>query len=147
MRDKLVRFLATGVYTGYLPVSGTFGTMVGWAVYMALRHNTLLFASWIAVGIAGGAYVCTLAEQLFREKDSHKIVLDEVVGYWVTMFLLPFDPGYAIAGFFLFRLFDVWKPWIINSVQSWPGGWGIMMDDILAGLLSNIVLQVFRILH
>jgi len=146
VKRRLVEILATAGYVGYIPVaSGTFGTAVGWLCYLFLQKSVLLFASWIAVGAVGGAAICTLAEEIFQEKDSHKIVLDEVVGYWVTMFLLPSTAGYALAGFLLFRLFDVLKPLGIRRVQAWPGGWGVMVDDLLAGLLANLILQAFRL--
>ena len=145
MKPWLVKFIATAGYAGYFPfASGTLGSAVGWLLYLVLGQHTVLLASWIVVGCVVGVFVSTRAEKIFKEKDSHKIVIDEVVGFWIAVFLLPLTWGWALAGFLLFRIFDVWKPLGIRSLQAWPGGWGVMVDDVLAGLLANVLLQIVR---
>ena len=87
------------------------------------------------------------AEVLFGEKDSHRIVIDEVTGFFWTVALLPLPHGgwpllrVLLAAFLLFRLFDVWKPYPIRGLQVLPGGYGVVLDDVVAGLYANIVLR------
>ena len=146
MISWLIKFLATAGYVGYIPfASGTFATVIGWISYLFLKDNIFLLSSCIVTGFFVGVWVSTEAEALFQEKDSHKIVIDEVIGFWITMYLLPPTLGYALGGFFLFRLFDVIKPVGIRRTQALSGGWGVMIDDMLAGALANVILQLCRI--
>ena len=75
-------------------------------------------------------------------KDSNKVVMDEWIGMSISLFLLPVNWGYMVAAFVLFRFFDIAKPLYIRKAESLPSGWGVMADDILAGIYSNIVLQI-----
>lgn len=153
MNDRVVRWLASAGGIGLIPVaSGTWGTLP--AVVLALGLYAICSApmagavlALLAVLVTAGAIpLATAAEKLYGEKDSHKIVIDEVAGFfWTLSFIAP--AGLArlawalIAGFFLFRLFDIWKPFPIRRLQSLPGGWGVVLDDVLAGLYANLVLR------
>ena len=75
-------------------------------------------------------------------RDPSTIVVDEVAGMLLTLVAAPAGLGWALAGFFLFRVFDVWKPWPIDRLQDLPGGWGVMTDDLLAGVYANLLLQL-----
>lgn len=75
-------------------------------------------------------------------KDSNRVVVDEVHGMLVALFLLPFNWYYLLAAFVLFRFFDIAKPLGVKRMEHLPGGWGVMMDDVLAGLYSNVLLQL-----
>lgn len=75
-------------------------------------------------------------------KDSYRVVIDEVAGMWVTMLFVPANWYYLLAGLVLFRVFDIWKPLYIKRTEALPGGWGVMMDDVLSGVYANIVLQL-----
>lgn len=88
-----------------------------------------------------GVYVGNKVE-LYWGKDSYRVVIDEVAGMWVTMLFVPADWRFLLAGLLLFRIFDIWKPLYIKRTEALPGGWGVMMDDVLAGVYANIVLQV-----
>jgi phosphatidylglycerophosphatase A len=90
-----------------------------------------------ALGIWASGY----AERVYGEKDPHRVVIDEIAGFFVAVFLLPWDWRWIGAAFFLFRLFDVWKPWPIRRLQALPGGWGIMVDDLLAGTYTGLLLH------
>lgn len=145
MNKKLILFFATGGGVGFLPgAPGTYGTAVGVLLYWAVAHlptwHYLLFTftfSLFSVWVAG------LAEQSFQEHDSQKIVIDEIAGYLVTMLFIPFHWKYAIAGFVVFRLFDIMKPWPIRLIdQKWKRGWGIVGDDLLAGIFGNLTMLV-----
>ena len=89
-----------------------------------------------------GAWVAGRAEVLLAKRDSPSIVIDEIVGYLISMFMVPVMWGYIVAGFFIFRLFDVFKPWPLYDLQEVHGGIGVMLDDIGAGVYTNILLQI-----
>ncbi|SOD18114.1 phosphatidylglycerophosphatase A [Pedobacter xixiisoli] len=75
-------------------------------------------------------------------KDHQRVVIDEVAGMCITLLFVPVEPKYVIAGLVLFRFFDILKPLGIRRLEKWPGGWGVMADDVLAGIYANIVLQI-----
>jgi phosphatidylglycerophosphatase A len=140
--------IATVCGAGYFPVaSGTFGTLVAVVPYYVLRENPLLYVIVTLLCIGVGVWSSSVVETIFQEKDSGKIVIDEVAGYFVTMAFLPQHWFYPLAGFVLFRLFDVWKPFGIRQTQKLKGGWGVMIDDVLAGILANAILQVINLLY
>lgn len=133
--------LASGFGTGYAPVaSGTFGTLVG--IPLAWCMARLDPVTWSVAAAAFVWFACAVAgraESTFGQKDSGKIVIDEVAGFLVSMAFLPVTPGRLAAGFFLFRLFDVIKP---PPARHWertlPGGYGVVMDDVAAGVWANL---------
>lgn len=133
--------LASGFGTGYAPVaSGTFGTLVG--IPLAMLLAPLGSFSWSIATVAvtlGACWVAGHAEGIFGEKDSGKIVIDEIAGYLVSMAFLPANASHLALAFFLFRLFDVLKP---PPARHWertlPGGFGVVMDDIAAGVWANL---------
>jgi len=131
------------LFIGYIPfASGTFATAFTVLPYLLLRGNMLLYLAVTVFLFFAGVFASTEAEQLLGKKDPHKVVIDEFVGYLVTMAFIPFGIPYIIAGFFFFRLFDIWKPYPIRGLQALPGGWGIMIDDVLAGVYANVLLQI-----
>ena len=76
------------------------------------------------------------------DKDPSLVVIDEVAGMWVTLIALPWTPVTVLTGFFMFRLFDVFKPYPARDLEGVPGGWGIMLDDIVAGIYANLAVRV-----
>lgn len=81
------------------------------------------------------------AEQLW-EPDSRKIVIDELLGMSISLFLLPRNILFYVLAFILFRVFDILKPFFIRKLEKLPGGWGVMGDDLLAGIYANLVMQI-----
>jgi phosphatidylglycerophosphatase A len=143
--DHLVLFLAQGFGAGRLPVApGTFGTLVAVPFYLLLPPLT--WWGYLALVLALfvlGVWLCQQAQEMLGQHDHPGIVWDEIVGYLVTMWLAPTGWFWVALGFGLFRLFDIWKPFPIRSLERWvPGGLGIMLDDVLAGLYACLVLQV-----
>lgn len=141
---KFVLLVATGAGVGYLPgVPGTYGSLVGLALYWGLKNLPLWpYLITLLALIFLAAWVSTIAEVLFSEKDSRKIVIDEVVGMLVTLATIPFSVKAIVLGFVLFRLFDIWKPYPIRLCQDrWPAGWGVVGDDVVAGIYANLILQ------
>ena len=122
---------------GFLP-SGMPGT-----VSSAFACAVSAFADvpmWVIVLVSiVGVYVTGKSEEYFHQKDPSFLNIDELPGMWLTIYLLP--KGFIIPGFFLFRIIDILKPWPVCAMEKLPGGWGIMADDILGGILGNIILQ------
>lgn len=134
---QLIITVCTGLGLGYSPIApGTVGTLLG--IPLAWYFADQL---WIILAIAAlGIWASHRGEEYFGCKDSQKIVIDEIAGYMVAMFALPHYM--IIPAFILFRIFDIAKPGFIKKVQHWPGGWGVMADDLLAGLFANIILHI-----
>ncbi len=146
-RDLLARpslLLAFGFGTGlarFMP--GTFGTLVGVPiVYLLCGQPWWLWLLAIGVAFAAGVVACDRACEWLDVHDHRGVVWDEVVGYMVTMAFLPCDWIWLVAGFFLFRFFDIVKPWPISWVDARVhGGFGVMLDDVIAGLFGLVVLH------
>lgn len=143
--NRLAVFVATAGYTGYFPIApGTVGSAVGLVIFGALR----LWAPWWGEGIAvivsfvAGVWSATLVERVLQLTDPGPVVIDEVLGMLVTLLFLPVSFAGAIAGFVLFRVFDVIKPFPANRAEKLPGGWGIMLDDAIAGAYAYVVLRL-----
>jgi phosphatidylglycerophosphatase A len=142
---RLAVFLATAGYTGYFPVApGTVGSAVGLAVYFFVwRVQSVAFEiALILVLFAVGVWAGTIAERYFGGIDPGPIVLDEVVGMLITLALVPVGLTGALAGFFLFRVFDVIKPFPAARFEKLHGGLGVMADDAMAAIYANIVLRI-----
>lgn len=143
--NKACQFLATGLYLSYIPVAvmgprkwsgaGFIGTLLGAATVKWVPVWALL----PAIGLS--AWICGRAEKTLGSHDDPRIVLDEVVGYWTAVALLPLTPAVLVGGFVLFRFFDAFKFQPYRSLEKLPGGWGVVMDDIGAGVVANLVLR------
>ena len=131
-----IKLLATWGGSGYSPfASGTVGTLAAIPFYLWLaRLPTTLYLLTLIAFFFLACWVSGKAEIIFQERDSGRIVIDEVVGYLVTMTAIPYDWRYIVAGFFLFRLFDVVKPppanWFDSKLKN---GYGVVLDDVAAG--------------
>ncbi len=146
---SLIILLATGVYSGYVPLApGTAGSVVGlllgYFVCAPLwRHSPLGFIVIFALVFAGSCWIAGEAERIFDEHDSPRIVLDEVLGMVATMYLNPVAWPYLLIGFVAFRFFDIIKPFPAGLIdRRLPGGSGVMLDDLAAGIYANIALRV-----
>ncbi|MBI4716054.1 MAG: phosphatidylglycerophosphatase A [Nitrospirae bacterium] len=145
----ILRFLATGCYAGYSPVApGTVGSLVGLLLYIPLQAvSPLLYGLAILILFGMGVWVSHSSEREFGMADSPRIVIDEIVGMLLTLFLVPVGMAWAVGGFVLFRFFDILKPPPIRWLERrLPGGWGIMTDDVMAAVYANGALQVVAFL-
>jgi phosphatidylglycerophosphatase A len=143
-RDKTVVWLATGFYTGNFPwAPGTFGTLPGLLLCFFLARLPLSASILLIIALIGIAiWIAGEAEKMLGQKDPGCIVIDEIAGMAVTMLAIPFTLQTAVAGFLLFRFFDVVKPPPIRIIdQKVHGGVGIVMDDVIAGVFANLVLR------
>lgn len=144
-----VHWIACGFGTGAAPVApGTFGTLLGVPLFYVMQPLGLpMYLLLTLLMFVVGVWVCAAAANALAVHDHSGIVWDEVVGYLVTMIAVPFTWYWAVAGFALFRLFDIIKPWPINWFdQKVRGGFGIMLDDVLAGCYAAISLHVLVII-
>jgi phosphatidylglycerophosphatase A len=142
--DLVARVLATAFGSGYAPLApGTAGSAVGLLLFWPLARLAWPWqlAACVLVFFVGVAAGGRVARNLGVE-DPGLVVIDEVAGQWITLTALPFTPAVALAGFLLFRLMDVVKPWPARDLERLPGGWGIMADDAAAGLYAQLVLRV-----
>jgi len=140
-----VHFLAFGFGSGLAPKApGTFGTLAAVPLYLLMTLLPLPGYVLVLVLAAGlGIYLCGRTARDLGVHDHPGIVWDEFVGFWITMLLVPAHWYWILAGFVLFRLFDIWKPWPIRLVdRQVHGGFGIMLDDVLAGVYAWLVLQL-----
>jgi phosphatidylglycerophosphatase A len=142
---RLGLFIATCGYIGYVPVApGTFGSAAGLAVFYLVRSTGSNFveAAAIVVLFAIGVWSGTEAEHHFGGIDPAPVVMDEVVGMLVTLAFIHVNWVGALVGFLVFRIFDVFKPWPAAQFEKLPGGLGVMADDGMAAVYSNLVVQV-----
>ncbi len=142
-KEFIIKTFASGLGTGYSPVaSGTAGSLLAVAIWWFVPEMAALKIAITCVVLAASIPISTAAELLYGKKDDSRIVIDEVVGMWVSVAFLPHTIKYYAAAFLLFRLFDVIKPFGIRKIQSLNGGWGVVMDDFFAGLLANVVVRI-----
>ena len=144
----VLKYIATLGFIGYLPVApGTFGSLAAFILFILLKpsvfiHLTILFII-IPIGIISSHH----AERVLNAKDSRHIVIDEFCGYLISVLFIPRSMGYAITAFFLFRFFDILKPFPIRKIESvLSGGKGIIADDIAAALYTNLILQIWKLI-
>jgi phosphatidylglycerophosphatase A len=142
---NLSRNIATLGFAGYMPYApGTFGSALGLLLIIFLKPDNITLSMIFLSVFVLGLFTSHEAEKLLG-KDSGHIVIDEFCGYLLCVVFVPKDMGYLLAGFILFRFFDVLKPPPIRKVEKIiPGGAGIMLDDILAAVYTNICIQLWR---
>ena len=140
-----IQFLAFGFGSGLAPKApGTFGTLAAVPIYWFIADWSLLhYSAFILVTAVVGIWICGSASRQLGVHDHGGIVWDEFVGYWITMWAVPVDWVWILAGFLVFRVFDIAKPWPINVLdKKVGGGFGIMVDDILAGVMACVTLHI-----
>jgi phosphatidylglycerophosphatase A len=143
--DRLLMFIATGAYSGYLPKApGTWGSAVGVLLWLLLcRLQPASYWSVVGALFVIGVFSAGAAEKIVDRGDPGLVVIDEIVGQLIALSLAPAHPAAVFAGFALFRLFDILKPFPVGWIdQHLHGGLGIMLDDVVAGLYALAVLQL-----
>ncbi|RLC23627.1 MAG: phosphatidylglycerophosphatase A [Deltaproteobacteria bacterium] len=147
-KDRSVMVLATGFFAGYIPFApGTFGSIVGLPICFFLSKARLSVAiPFILIFIFFAIWIASMAEKILIQKDPGCIVIDEIAGIMIALFGMPFNTISIAAGFVTFRFFDILKPFPIRYIERrFAGGTGVVMDDLMAGVYSNIVLRLLFI--
>ena len=146
--NRLAVILATWFGCGYFPwAPGTAGSLAAVAIAFAKEKNGGLgrpaLLGLIVVLIWPSIWAATRTAQLVNRKDPGLVVVDEVLGQWVTLLgTAPRDWKVYALGFILFRLFDIWKPWPVRNFEKLPGGVGIVVDDLAAGVYGALILYI-----
>ena len=143
--NGLAVFIATFGYVGYFPIApGTAGSLAALALYAVVRWLGTPAAELVTiVGVlVVGVWAAHGTERALQRKDPGPVVIDEVLGMLMTLAFMPLSIGGIVAGFLLFRLFDVIKPFPAGRLEHLPGGVGIMADDAMAGVYGQIVMRI-----
>ncbi|MDD5130829.1 MAG: phosphatidylglycerophosphatase A [Candidatus Omnitrophica bacterium] len=142
--DFLVKTASTVFFIGYLPlVPGTFGSIAGVGLFYLLKGAAVFtYLSVILAVIVLGLVVCGRTEKLLNKKDPGCIVIDEVAGMLLALSFLPYDFKIVFLAFLIFRILDTLKPYPASRLQNRHGAVGVMGDDLVAGIYTNIVLQI-----
>jgi phosphatidylglycerophosphatase A len=143
-RNSLVLFVASCAGLGRLPLfPGTWGTSLGLIIFLIFHQqinlvtHTIIIISLFFLGV----WVSREAEMILGKKDHSSIVIDELVGFFIAVCLLPYQLNYILGAFIIFRILDIWKPW--SSLESLKHGWGVMVDDLVAGIATNVLLRLY----
>jgi phosphatidylglycerophosphatase A len=145
MMNRFFLFFATGFGAGYSPIApGTLGTLVAIPIYYFLSEISSPLYEITLVGFFFlSVWISEKAEIFFGKKDDQRIVIDEIMGFLITMLWIPKTVRFIVIGFFVFRFFDILKPFPIRRLESrFKGGWGVVLDDVMAGVYANIILQI-----
>ena len=148
MKNILSNWFSTAFKIGYLPIApGTWGSLAALIVwYVLVGHiSSITLIVLIVVIFALGVYTSSVIESNLMIKDPSIVVIDEWVGQWIVLLFLPKSIMWGLVAFLLFRLFDIWKPYPINKLDNMHGGWGIMLDDVLAGIYALVVISILRV--
>lgn len=162
------KLIATGFFSGLIPwASGTFGSLVGLLIYLIPGvADAAILSTLIVIGFGAGVIssaevarkighrlttTAAAAKNMFQPEvhvtpDPSMVVIDEIVGVWISLFLLPRSFWVVVLGFSLFRLYDIFKPQPARLLERIPNGWGIMLDDVAAGIYANLTVRLIALL-
>ena len=142
MKDQVVKFVATGIYSGYMkPFPGTWGTIPAWLIaFFLIGDNAGVLIAVTVVSVFISVWSSGAAEELFGH-DARKIVMDEWAGMFIALLFVPYSLTNYVIAFVAFRAFDVIKLPPAAQFERFPGGWGVTMDDVAAGIYANIFTQ------
>ena len=148
MRLKISEWIATCFKVGYLPFApGTWGSVFAILLWWVLLKdlNTYIFGAIIIIFLLIGIVVSNIIIDQSGDHDPSHIIIDELVGQWLALFLIPDGFFNIVISFILFRFFDIIKPWPIRLIEKFPKGLGVMSDDLTAGLITLVLIQVINI--
>lgn len=149
--ERLIKLFSTFFYVGMVPFApGTMGSLAGLLVFLSVLDAPLACAAMFALILGIGFFSAGRAESVFGKKDPCEVVIDEVAGIFVVFFMVPIHALSLLAGFVIYRILDIFKPFPARRLEGLRGSLGIMSDDLLCGLYANLILQVLlklNILH
>jgi phosphatidylglycerophosphatase A len=142
--NRFFLLFATGFGVGHSPIApGTLGTLIAIPAYYFLSEIPSPLYEITLIGFFFlSVWISENAETFFGKKDDRRIVIDEMIGFLITMLWVPKTISFIIIGFLLFRFFDIVKPPPIRIIERARGGYGVVLDDVIAGIYGNIVLQI-----
>ncbi|WP_113662071.1 phosphatidylglycerophosphatase A family protein [Pedobacter nanyangensis] len=139
------KIISTSLGIGYIGKgAGTYAaifTCLLWYFFLAGQYEPKLAPALVTLLITLQGIRSANEVEILWGKDHNRVVIDEVAGMCISLLFIPVTIGYVAAGLVLFRFFDIIKPLGIRKLEKWPGGWGVMADDVLSGIYANIVLQ------
>lgn len=139
----VIKVVSTFFYAGYVPrIPGTIGALVGLLFYLTVSYSLTVILASLFVLTVMAVLVIRKAEELYGEKDSRRIVIDEVIGMMIALLFVPLTTVFLISGFILFRIFDIVKPFPIKRIEKMESPWGVLLDDVVAGLYANLTVQL-----
>ena len=146
--NRFFLLFAAGFGVGYSPIApGTLGTLITIPIYYFLSAiRSPIYEVTIIAFFFLSVWISEKAEIFFGKRDDSRIVIDEMMGFLITMLWVPKTAIFIIIGFFLFRFFDIVKPPPIRFIERARGGFGVVLDDVVAGVYSNIILQIISYL-
>ncbi len=147
MRKKAVRLITSFFYLGRSPfMPGTIGSLGGLIAYFIVGRNEIVYAFAVLFLFTLGVLFSGEAERIYKRKDPSVIVIDEATGMLLALYCVPYSPLAVVLGFFLFRVFDILKPPPARQIDRRAGALAIMLDDVVAAIYTNLILQViFRV--
>jgi phosphatidylglycerophosphatase A len=122
-------------------VAAAFAVLIWWLIFKNITPNIAIETSITIIVTALGIWAGNKVEPDWG-KDSYRVVIDEVAGMFISVMFVPLEWKWLLTGFVLFRFFDIAKPLYIRRMEAFKGGWGVMLDDVLAGIYANIILQI-----
>jgi len=143
--QRIAKLIASFFYVGYIPIiPGTFGSLAAFAIYFPLLylHRWDVYAGIVVIVTLLGIWAADVMERESKIIDPSFVVIDEVAGQLITLFLLPFSWVNALIGFILFRALDIVKPFPARQAENLHGGWGIMMDDVMSGIYGCLIMHL-----
>ena len=151
LKDKILHFfyynLGTGFGLGFSPYApGTLGSLLGLVlVYLFFPASFILQVLFLLPLCFASVYISSWVAESENSSDPSIVIIDEVVGQVLVFLFIPQPLSWKLflVGFLLFRIFDIWKPWIIKKAEKLPRGWGIVADDLVAGLFANLILHLW----
>jgi phosphatidylglycerophosphatase A len=146
--NRFLLFFAAGFGAGYSPIApGTAGTLLSIPIYLVLSRIPFpLYELTLVTFFFLSSWISDQAQRYWGKKDDPRIVIDEMMGFLITMLWLPKTTLFIVLGFFLFRFFDIVKPPPIRILERVKGGYGVVLDDVLAGIYANIILQIVHLI-
>ena len=144
VREGVANVIATFFFTGHSPVApGTAGTLAAIPLYYALSFTPVyIYLLLTVVFTLVSVWASGVAEGIYGKTDPGQVVADEVCGFLVTMILVPATLSNVLMGFLLFRLFDIAKPYPVRKLEKLPRGWGIVIDDLAAGVYACLAIHI-----
>lgn len=138
------KIIGSGFFTGYIPVaSGTFGSLAALLIYFIPGfEQAVIIIPVTIITFVIGLYISDKFEKVYG-KDPAQCTIDEVVGTWIALLFLPKTIGIALTSFFIWRILDIIKPPPARQSENLKGGWGIMMDDVISGFYTLIIMHIF----